>query len=52
MYAELELDRVYREYEEEKVAEIRGMIEKVDESEGLKRGVFESFLGKIYKRSK
>lgn len=52
VYAQLGLDRVYRAYEEEKVAEIRGMIARVDESAGLKRGVFESFLGKIYKRSK
>lgn len=52
VYAELELDRVYREYEEEKVAEIRRMISRVDESAGLKKEVFESFLAKIYKRSK
>lgn len=52
VYAQLELERVYKEYEEEKVGEIRKMIADVDESEGLKREVFESFLGKIYKRSK
>ena len=52
VYRELELDRVYREYEEEKVGEIRELIGRVDESGGLKRGVFESFLGKIYRRSK
>ena len=52
VFAELQLDRVYKEYEEDKVAEIRKMIAEVDESEGLKREVFESFLGKIYKRSK
>jgi len=34
------------------VGEIRAMIAKVEEGEGLKREVFESFLGKIYKRSK
>ncbi|MCJ1392991.1 Farnesyl pyrophosphate synthetase [Xylographa bjoerkii] len=52
VYQELQLDEVYRAYEEQRVAEIREMIAQVDESEGLKREVFESFLGKIYKRSK
>ena len=52
VYEELELKKVYEEYEETKVAEIRAMIEKVDEGEGLKKEIFESFLGKIYKRSK
>lgn len=52
VYRELALEQVYREYEEQKVGEIRGMIAEVDESEGLKKEVFESFLGKIYKRSK
>ncbi|MCJ1382017.1 Farnesyl pyrophosphate synthetase [Xylographa soralifera] len=52
VYQELQLDEVYRAYEEKRVGEIRAMIAQVDESEGLKREVFESFLGKIYKRSK
>ncbi|KAM7207847.1 hypothetical protein V8F20_001889 [Naviculisporaceae sp. PSN 640] len=34
------------------VGEIREKIAKIDESEGLKKEVFEAFLGKIYKRSK
>lgn len=50
--ADLKLEDVYREFEEKRVGEIRVMIDKVDESEGLKKEVFESFLGKIYKRSK
>ncbi len=52
VYAELKLDEVYLAYEETRVGEIRQMIAKVDESDGLKKEVFESFLNKIYKRSK
>lgn len=52
VYAELKLEEVYQKYEEERVGEIRKMISQVDESEGLKKEVFESFLAKIYKRSK
>ncbi|MCJ1266550.1 Farnesyl pyrophosphate synthetase [Lobaria immixta] len=52
IFAELQLDQVYLAYEEKRVAEIRELIAHVDESEGLKKGVFESFLQKIYKRSK
>lgn len=52
LYDDLELERRYKEYEEKRVGEIREMIAQVDESEGLKKGVFEAFLSKIYKRSK
>lgn len=52
VFRELEIEQVYREYEEKRVQEIRALIAGVDESQGLKREVFESFLGKIYKRSK
>ncbi|TKA67365.1 Farnesyl pyrophosphate synthase [Cryomyces minteri] len=52
IFAELHLDSVYQQYEEERVAEIRGMIDAVDETQGLKKEVFEEFLRKIYKRSK
>lgn len=52
VYAELQLDQAYLQLEEEKVGMIKEMISKVDESEGLKKGVFEEFLRKIYKRSK
>ncbi|KAL8979998.1 MAG: hypothetical protein Q9177_005996 [Variospora cf. flavescens] len=52
VYEELGLEKVYLDYEEDVVGRIRAMIAKVDEREGLKRGVFESFLKKIYKRSK
>ncbi|MCJ1258666.1 Farnesyl pyrophosphate synthetase [Lignoscripta atroalba] len=52
VYQELNLEARYQEFEEQRVGEIRDMIAKVDESEGLKKEVFESFLSKIYKRSK
>ena len=52
LYHELDLQGRYENYEETRVAEIRKLIAGVDESEGLKKEVFESFLAKIYKRSK
>ena len=52
VFAELELEKVYLEYEERVVGEIRARIAKVDESQGMKKEVYESFLKKIYKRSK
>ncbi|KAF2754651.1 farnesyl pyrophosphate synthetase [Pseudovirgaria hyperparasitica] len=52
LYAELKLEQVYHEFEEDRVTELRKKIDSLDESEGLKKGVFEEFLRKIYKRSK
>jgi len=52
LYDELGLDKRYQEFEEKRAGELREMIGKVDESEGLKKEVFETFLGKIYKRTK
>jgi farnesyl diphosphate synthase len=52
LYNELNLEDVYKKYEEKSVGEIRELISKVDESDGLKKEVFEAFLRKIYKRSK
>ncbi|KAI9682433.1 MAG: Farnesyl pyrophosphate synthetase [Trizodia sp. TS-e1964] len=52
VYAEMKLDDIYRAYEEKRVGEIRKMIAAVDESTGLKKSIFETFLAKIYKRSK
>jgi hypothetical protein len=43
---------VYKEYEDKVVSELREKIAAVDESKGLKKEVFEAFLGKIYKRTK
>jgi farnesyl diphosphate synthase len=52
LYDELQLEQRYKDYEEKVVGEIRAMIDKIDESKGLKKGIFEAFLAKIYKRSK
>ncbi|KAL2810985.1 isoprenoid synthase domain-containing protein [Aspergillus granulosus] len=52
LFKELDLENVYKEYEEKIVGEIKTKIAAVDESQGLKKEVFEAFLGKIYKRSK
>lgn len=52
LYNELGLESVYQAYEEKIVAEIRAKIQAIDESEGLKKEVFDEFLRKIYKRSK
>lgn len=52
VFDELKLQQVYEDYEQKVVAELNSKIEKLDESEGLKKGVFEEFLRKIYKRSK
>lgn len=53
VFEELGVRKAYEEYEERVVGQVRDRINKVEEKEGgLKREVFESFLGKIYKRSK
>ena len=52
LFDEMGLEQRYKDYEEKRVGEIRKMIAEVDESEGLKKSVFETFLGKIYKRTK
>ena len=52
VFDELQLDKEYAKYEEMRVGELRKKIANVDESGGLKKGVFEEFLRKIYKRSK
>lgn len=52
LYDELKLEAMYQEYEEKVVGDMRKMISEIDESDGLKKTVFESFLKKIYKRSK
>ncbi|KAI4213896.1 MAG: hypothetical protein LQ351_003591 [Letrouitia transgressa] len=52
VYEEMDLDAVYKDYEAEKVRQIRELINSIDESEGLKKSIFEGFLDKIYKRTK
>lgn len=52
LYSELDLKGVYEKFEEERVSDLKQKIAAVDESQGLKKQVFEEFLRKIYKRSK
>jgi len=52
VYNELKLDQLYYEYEERAVGELKKKIAAVDESRGFKAEVLNSFLNKIYKRSK
>jgi len=52
LYNELKLEEVFQKYEAGIFEEIKGKIVQIDESEGLKKSVFEEFLRKIYKRSK
>ena len=52
VYNEMDLEKVYRKYEDKKVAEIREAIYSIDESDGLKKSIFEGFLRKIHKRTK
>ncbi|KAF2774004.1 ERG20 farnesyl diphosphate synthase [Teratosphaeria nubilosa] len=52
VFDELKLEQIYKDYEEERVKDLKEMINGLDESEGLKKGIFEEFLRKIYKRSK
>ena len=52
VFEELQLEKLYKEYEEKVVGELRTKIAAVDESSGLQKEVFEAFLAKIYKRTK
>ncbi|KAH7318478.1 farnesyl pyrophosphate synthetase [Stachybotrys elegans] len=52
LYDELKLKDIFLEFEEKRAGELKAMIAQVDESEGLKKDIFEAFLAKIYKRSK
>ena len=52
IFEELRLEEAYVAYEQKAVEEIRNRISKVDEGSGLKKEVFESFLQKIYQRTK
>ncbi|KAK4683593.1 farnesyl diphosphate synthase, partial [Tremellales sp. Uapishka_1] len=51
--APISIPERFERYEKESYEKITGLIKQVDEAEtGMKQAVFESFLGKVYKRSK
>ncbi|KAI1178501.1 farnesyl pyrophosphate synthetase [Nemania sp. FL0916] len=52
LYDDMNLEKLYQDYEEKSVSELKTKVAQIDESEGLKKEIFEVFLSKIYKRSK
>lgn len=52
LYKELDVAGHYHKYEQDSIKEIEGLIEKVDESTGMKREVLTGFLKKIAGRTK
>ncbi|OAA39971.1 Farnesyl pyrophosphate synthetase [Metarhizium rileyi] len=52
LYEDMKLKEQYEAFEESRARKIRSMIQEIDESEGLRKSVFEAFLDKIYKRTK
>lgn len=52
LFNEMDIKKLYYEYEEKIVGELKEKIAKVDESRGFKGEVLEAFLNKIYKRQK
>lgn len=51
VFRELDLEAVYRRYEEESYVKLKGLIDGVDESL-LPKGMFLRFMERIYKRTK
>ncbi|KAI1357410.1 farnesyl pyrophosphate synthetase [Xylaria arbuscula] len=52
LYNDMNLAKIYEDFEEKSVSSLKEKVSKIDESEGLKKEIFEVFLSKIYKRSK
>ena len=52
VFEDLHLQKRYLDFEEKEVARINGLIAAIDESQGLKKEVLESYLAKIYKRNR
>ena len=52
VYLEIDLEKVFTEYEGSAVAQLNEMIAAIDQSQGLKREVFAIYLQKIHKRVK
>lgn len=52
LFKDLNIEKIYFDYEENIGVKLRKQIEQIDESRGLKKEVVTSFLDKVYKRSK
>ncbi len=51
IYRDLEIEKLYKEYEEQSYTKLNNLISQLDESL-VKRQVFTTFMNKIYKRTK
>lgn len=52
IYIDLDIEGVYKAYEEKSFNDLTALINKLDESVGVKKLVFTEFMDKIYKRTK
>lgn len=52
IYIDLDIESVYKAYEEKSFNDLTALINKLDESVGVKKMVFTEFMDKIYKRTK
>lgn len=52
IYRDLGLEKVYRDYEEKSYQEITQLIEQLSRSHNIPPKIFESYLGKLYRRNK
>ncbi|KAH8551438.1 farnesyl pyrophosphate synthase [Umbelopsis sp. PMI_123] len=52
LYRDLNIEGIYKDYENKSYTELRALIDQVDESTGVKKQVFIEFMDKIYKRTK
>ncbi|GMM35141.1 bifunctional (2E,6E)-farnesyl diphosphate synthase/dimethylallyltranstransferase [Saccharomycopsis crataegensis] len=52
MFNEMGIDKIYHDYEEQVVGQLKEKIAKIDETRGFKGEVLTAFLNKVYKRTK
>ena len=52
VFNELNLEQLYKDYEQDIAAKLKDMISRIDESRGFKGQVLTEFLNKVYKRDK
>lgn len=52
LYDDMQLKERFQKFEESRANELQELIDNIDESEGLRKEIFEVFMDKIYKRTK
>lgn len=52
LYIDLEIEAVYKAYEEKSFNDLNALIDQLDESTGVKKHIFTEFMDKIYRRTK